>query len=208
MARYFLRFRHSDTGLSPTFTFFKRATDLAAQASPPIGEVGGGTYYFDYVPTFDVIFEVDGGTGIPTEEVRFIADTLSPKDTYLDSPTSAIKGAVWEEPTASHVTVGTFGKLVSDTKTAVDSLGGGSGVDPAAIAAAVWGSDITSYIVPGQSGEVVMRLLRFLANRMRIDTVTNLLTVYRDDGTSVLAQFTLKDNTGMPNAKKPFERVP
>lgn len=110
MARYFLRYRHSDTGLTPTFTFFKKASDLTPQTSPPIGEVGSGTYYFDYTPTFDVIFEADGGPSIPTEEVRYIADTLSPKDTYVDEPTSQVKDDVWND--ATNRAVGTKGDFV------------------------------------------------------------------------------------------------
>ena len=100
MARYFLRFRHSDTGLTPVFTgstFFKKASDLTLVTPPAIGEVGNGTYYFDYTPTFDIVFEVDGGASIPTEEVRYISDTISPKDTYIDEPTSQVKDDVWND---------------------------------------------------------------------------------------------------------------
>ena len=97
MARYFLRFRHSDTGLSPSFTYFKKAIDLSAQVSPPISEVGNGTYCFDYSPSFDIVFEVDGGASIPTEEVRYIADTISPKDQYVDEPISQVKTDVWTD---------------------------------------------------------------------------------------------------------------
>lgn len=100
MARYFLRFRHSDTGLTPAFNFFKKASDLSSQVAPPIGEVGSGTYYFDYSPAFDVVFEVDGGAAIPTEEVRYISDTISPKDTYIDEPVSQVRTDVWTDSTS------------------------------------------------------------------------------------------------------------
>ena len=94
MARYFLRFRHSDTGLTPTFNFFKRASDLATISPPPVGEVGFGTYYFDYSPVADVTFEVDGGSSIPTEEVRYIADTISARDGFFDQPVSTLAGNI------------------------------------------------------------------------------------------------------------------
>jgi len=100
MARYFLRFRHSDTGLTPAFTFFKRASDLVDVApQPPITELppGYGTYYFDYTPLIDIVFEADGGASIPTEEVRYIADTISPKDVFVDEPTSQVHDDVWND---------------------------------------------------------------------------------------------------------------
>ena len=98
MARYFLKFRHSDTGLTPTFTTFKKVSDLSVVTPPtPVTEVGFGEYYFDYVPTFDITFEVDGGASIPTEEVRYIADTISPRDIYLDEPISQVKDDVWND---------------------------------------------------------------------------------------------------------------
>lgn len=101
-ARYFLRFRHSDEGLSPSFEtegcYFKRADTLVALTPPAIYEVGGGTYYFDW--TFatatdpDVVFAADGGAAIPTEEVRYISDTISPRDSFLDTPLSVALSAV------------------------------------------------------------------------------------------------------------------
>lgn len=354
MARYFLRFRHSDTGLTPAFNFFKKASDLSSQVAPPIGEVGSGTYYFDYSPAFDVVFEVDGGASIPTEEVRYISDTISPKDTYIDEPVSQVRTDVWTDstsyasgqkglrvdqigdPTDTSLVSTVFGKTLLykevvrgdsagssdgeniklardrvmggtgyggtgvDVKTTYDRIGAPLGgfstiaaqlgdpsgtnsiaqdiaalqttantvntttstidskigtpvvtvsgdiaavksvsdtvnakigtpsttvsgdisavktvvdgitleTDANAIANAVWGANITAFATPGQGGEVMMRVLRFLANRMKINTVTNLLTVYQDDGTTPLAVFTLKDDTNTPNAKKPYERVP
>jgi hypothetical protein len=110
MARYFLRFRHSDTGLTPTFTFFKKASDLSNVTPPSILELGSGTYYFDYTPTFDIVFEVDGGASIPTEEVRYIADTITPKDAYVDEPVSQVKDDVWND--ANNRALGTKGDFV------------------------------------------------------------------------------------------------
>lgn len=111
MARYFLRFRHSDTGLTPSFSFFKKASDLSVVSpAPPIVEVGSGTYDFDYSPTFDIVFEVDGGVSIPTEEVRYISDTIGPRDGYIDEPTSQVRTDVWADNTS--YSVGQKGKRV------------------------------------------------------------------------------------------------
>lgn len=89
IARYFLRFRHSDTNLLPTFTFIKRSdtmADLTPGQIPVIQEVGGGVYYFQWAwqakTDPDITFEVDGGPSIPTEEVRYISDVISVRD-YL-----------------------------------------------------------------------------------------------------------------------------
>lgn len=120
MARYFLRFRHSDTGLTPTFTFFKKASDLTAQAAPSISELGSGTYYFDYAPLFDVIWEVDGGASIPTEEVRYISDTIGPRDGYVDEPTSQVKDDVWND--AVNRSVGTKGDFVEHVGIDTDAV--------------------------------------------------------------------------------------
>jgi hypothetical protein len=104
--RYFLRFRHTDTGLTPVFTYFNNASSFAPITSPTINEVNGvglgnGSYYFDYLYSTktdpDVVFEVDGGASIPTEEIRYISDTISPKDAYVDEPISQVVSDVWSD---------------------------------------------------------------------------------------------------------------
>jgi hypothetical protein len=120
MARYFLRFRHSDTGLTPTFTFFKKASDLTPQTPPGIVELQSGSYYFDYAPTFDVIFEVDGGASIPTEEVRYISDTIGPRDAYVDEPTSQVKDDVWND--SINRSIGTKGDFVEHVGIDTDAV--------------------------------------------------------------------------------------
>lgn len=130
-ARYFVRFRHSDIGLTPSFTFFKRTDTLAPVTPPSIVELGTGTYFFDWTFTLstspDIVFEVDGGVSIPTEEVRYVADTISPKDYFLDEPISQVKDDVWNDPDGRGV--GTKGKHVeligvaSDTSAAASLFG-------------------------------------------------------------------------------------
>ena len=120
MARYFLRFRHSDTGLTPGFTFFDKASDFSAQAAPTVFEALNGTYYFDYIPTFDIVFEVDGGASIPTEEIRYISDTISPKDSFVDEPTSQVKDDVWND--ALNRSTGTKGDFVEHVGVNTDAV--------------------------------------------------------------------------------------
>lgn len=102
--KYFLRFRHSDTGLTPVFSFCKRADTMVDVVPPSVVEVANGTYYFSWTfatPTDPaIVFEVDGGASIPTEEVRYIGDTISPSGFYLDEPISQVATDVWNDNTA------------------------------------------------------------------------------------------------------------
>lgn len=96
--RYFFRYLHSNTGLTPTFLYFKRADTLAAVAAPTVTEVGGGTYYFDWTWTAltdpDIVYEVDGGVSIPTESVRYVSGKISVQDVLLDQSISSVGDGV------------------------------------------------------------------------------------------------------------------
>lgn len=152
--RYFAIFRHSDTGLTPSFTYFKRTDTLAdVLPQPTFTEVSNGAYFFTYTWNAftdpDIIFEIDGGVSIPTEEIRYKTDIISPKDFYLDQPNSQVavdvwtdsatylagtKGnkldnvpsvtgladAVWDEPLAGHLIAGSAGRKLSDTSTSTE----------------------------------------------------------------------------------------
>jgi hypothetical protein len=107
--RYFLRWRHEDSGLTPTFTYFNNASTFAPISQPTISEVNGvglgnGSYYFDYTYSSatdpSVIFEVDGGASIPTEEIRYISDNIGPSDTFLDENISTVHTDVWGDNTS------------------------------------------------------------------------------------------------------------
>lgn len=200
MARYFLRFRHSDTGLAPIFTggtFFKKASDLSLVTPPGIGEVGNGTYYFDYSPTFDIVFEVDGGASIPTEEVRYIADTLSPKDVFLDEPTSQVKDDVWNDVTDR--APGTKGDMLEGLVTATSA---------ASIANAVWNELISSHQTVGTMGLFLNDVFRVVKNKGIINKATKKLDIYNDLGTVVVFSFDLKDDAGVASATKIFQKIP
>lgn len=100
-ARYFIKFRHSDTGLTPTFGYYKRVDTMVDVTPPVIYEVANGTYYFEHTFALstspEIVFEVDGGASIPTEEVRYVSDTISPKDYYIDEPISQVHDDVWDD---------------------------------------------------------------------------------------------------------------
>lgn len=107
--RYFIRFRHSDTGLTPTFLFFKNASNLSDITPPSIVEVAGGTYYFSWTFTTsaspDIVFEIDGGASIPTEEVRYVGDTISPRDYFIDASVDSVTTDIQSSITASQTAI-------------------------------------------------------------------------------------------------------
>jgi hypothetical protein len=87
--RFFFKFRRTDTGLTPTFTVFKNATTLVNVTAPAITEFATGVYYFDYVFTTvaspEILYEVDGGAGLPSD-VRYVNGTISPREfAYLET---------------------------------------------------------------------------------------------------------------------------
>lgn len=104
--RYFVSFRNGDVGLTPAypiFTYFKNADTLAPISAPSFTELSNGTYYFD-VPFAlatdpDIIFQIDGGPSIPTEEIRYQTSMASPKDLFIDEPISQVKDDVWNDVT-------------------------------------------------------------------------------------------------------------
>lgn len=105
-ARYLFHFRHSDTGLTPSFSYFRRTDTFAVVAGPSIVEFMNGVYYFDYTFTTaaspEIVFEVDGGVGLPVE-VRYVTDTISPKDWFVDD----LKGASNIDNTQINTTLST-----------------------------------------------------------------------------------------------------
>lgn len=117
MARYWIKLGHGDVTLTPVFTYFKKISDFTAVTPPTIFEFQNGIYYFDYIPTFEIICEIDAGAGVAVASDRYSTDIVSPNDAYLDEPISQVVNDVWNATTVSHVTAGTFGKLNADIKT-------------------------------------------------------------------------------------------
>jgi hypothetical protein len=80
--------------------------------------------------------------------------------------------------------------------------------DIASIPPAVWDAVLAGHTTDGTSGRIVQDALRILKNRTRIDTITNQLIVYGDDETTPIFTYALKDNAGVANAKKAYEKAP
>ena len=78
--RYFFKFRKTDTGLTPTFLFYKNALTLDDVTPPTVTELAGGVYYFDPTATDpEIVFQIDGGASIPSDQ-RYISATITPKE--------------------------------------------------------------------------------------------------------------------------------
>lgn len=85
----------------------------------------------------------------------------------------------------------------------------GSGVtsqDKADIAALVWEELQADHETAGSLALAITELLKHTKNRWKIEN--NRLTVYDDDGVSVLHRFDLKDEAGAPTNDAPYERIP
>ena len=87
-ARYFFKFRFSDTGLTPSFLFYKDASSLSNVTQPSISELSGGVYYFDRVISSmsdpEIVFQIDGGSGLP-DSIRYVSDSIHPNEFASES---------------------------------------------------------------------------------------------------------------------------
>ena len=229
--RYQINFPHSAIGIVPVFTLFKKLTDLTNQTAPSsFVEIGGGAYYFDYVPTFDVTFEVDGGAGIATEVDRYVKGVITTRDGNLDEPVSQVKTdvlgdmSVWgpgtkglqidtitASPSAAVVASAVWNENMASHSTAGTSGLAlstiGSEVTPSAIAAAVWDGLLSAHVTAGTTGLAINAVLKILKNRSKIDTVAKTLVIYDDNGTTPLYTYYCKDAAGVANAINIFERA-
>lgn len=139
---------------------------------------------FDEAKTYT--FRTDGGTSIPPGE-RYQVARLDPSENIdLDE----IADAVWDEPTADHLTAGSTGLALSQIK-----------ADTTNIATQL-------YLDADSVQNMVEVLLKLEAGRTKIDPTAKTLTVYDEDCTTVLRVFDLLDSTGTPSVTDVCERVP
>jgi glycyl-tRNA synthetase alpha subunit len=121
---------------------------------------------------------VDGGA---TAVQRYQSGVSNPSD-CLDT----LVDAVWDEPANDHLVAGSFGEKLNQNNAAAQTL----------IMAM---SDVQN---------LVRLLLKYETNRTRIDHVAKTLTVYDDDGTTILRVFNLLDGNGVGSVDEVCERTP
>jgi len=84
---------------------------------------------------------------------------------------------------------------------------------PTAFAEYLWvmsNGAISAYgkLTLGGYPDLVSFALKFVANRMQLDSTTNQLRLYDDDGVTVIHTFNLLDAAGQPATSNVFDRVP
>lgn len=83
MNTYTLDFKDTSlTGLSLSFSYFKKVSDNTNVISPVIVELGNGVYKFDFLPTDDIYFHVTDGTNeiygrIDKNNINLFSEKLS-----------------------------------------------------------------------------------------------------------------------------------
>lgn len=173
------------TGLSPTIDIYLLdplvpSTNTLVVNAASLVEIGGGWYRYDFT-TYNYgdsyVFTVDAGTD--TIDSRYQAGG---NDSFQED----ISSQVWEEPSTSHLGVGTMGLL--ENQTAADSS--------------------TTNINVTTALSIVQIILKYQKNRTRIDPNTMTLTVYDTDGVTPLTVFDLKDQGGNLSIASVYERDP
>lgn len=125
----------------------------------------------------------------PTRDYLFRTDggaILSIAERYQKASNRNSAGEVWEAQTTDFINTGTFG--LQSNQIAADT------------------NQININVVTALN--VLDLLLKYQTNRTKVDPVTSTLTIYDDDGTTVIQVFDLLDETQQPSVDKVFERVP
>lgn len=159
--------------------------------------VGDGFYTFlftdliGYDESKKYLIRVDGGPSLNQNE-RYqsgyidpgVSKTVTPSD--IESIADATSKAVWDTQSSDHLTLGSTGLALNQIRANIENL-----------------TISTSHI-----NELVTLLLKYEANRTRVDTNTKQLIVYDDDGTTILRAFKLYDARGNASTDSITERVP
>lgn len=174
------------TGLTPAITINQLDPNSVSGyttvvSSSTMTDISLGWYRFDfsgYDPTGSYVFLIDGGSGLTSFE-RY---KIGGNESYIED----ISTGVWEESSTIHTTTDTMGMALNQVY-----------VDVATLAV----NDITM-------AALLNTLLKYERNRTRIDTSTQQLIIYDDDGVTPLTTFNLLDFSGMPSIQEVCERVP
>jgi len=174
------------TGLSPVINIYE--LNLTNSALNPLVvtngttvEIGTGWYRYDFLtydPTKNYVYTFDGGISLSMGE-RY---KIGGNESYVED----ISSGVWDEPTLSHLGLGTTGFTLTQIQTD------------------------TSTVSISQTTILTLlnTLLKYERNRTKIDIPTATLTIYDDNGTTVLTTFNLLDHLGNPSVSEVCERSP
>ena len=144
-------------------------------------EIGQGWYRYDfatYNPLNTYVFTIDGGSSLVASD-RY---KYGGNESYVEE----ISSEVWEEAASDHLNTGSTGEKLNFIHADTQAIS-------LSVADAITMLDI---------------LLKYETNRTRIDKQAKTLTVYDDDGTTILRVFKLKNEDGIDTITDVFERKP
>jgi hypothetical protein len=170
-------------------SFFTNAGSPAVGLSPTIRIWEVTTIGDTLVVNSDAMTEVGDGfykyefvTYDPTTQYLIRTDggaTLPTTERYQEGSNQNSANEVWNQQTTDFNDLGTFGEQSND-------------IDSNATAALA----------------VLDVLLKYESNRTRVDPIANTLTIFDDDGTTILQVFDLKDENSDPSSTCIYERDP
>lgn len=184
---FFTHLSQPKTGLTPTIDIWELdptnpAVNTLVVNDGSVTEIGGGWYRYDFL-TYDYdkdyTMTIDGGAAGLTPQERY---KIASNDSFQED----ISHETWNATATDFIGAGTMGLLQNQTA-----------ADAASIKI-----DVTSAL------SLITTLLKYETNRTRIDKVAKTLTVYDDDGTSILKVFDLKDSNGLASVTEVCERSP
>lgn len=120
-----------------------------------------------------------------------LVDTIATSGSSLTA--DEIASAVWNRLNALHMNTGSFGEAISMTKATGD---------------ANFSQLVDANAKLNAATLLIQTLLKYENNRTRIDQTAKTMTIYDNDGTTVLKVFDLKDFAGQPSITQVAERVP
>lgn len=187
------------TGLTPTIRVWEVTptshTLVVGQpvtvADPTMTEVGDGFYKFTldsilhgYNSAKDYVMRADGGSSLPVGERYQVANTA--KVAVDENNIAEIVSGVWDVDVTAHINTDSAGLFLNQINTNSHEVR----------------IDVLTAI------SLVETLIKYEANRTKIDKTARTLTIYDNDGITPLKVFDLKDGAGSPSITEVCERVP
>ena len=196
---YFSSLGVPTTGLTPTIRIWlvEPTSNTLIIGSPsgtfsafdlPMVELADGFYKFDfntsvgYDPDKSFLVRSDGGNALSTSD-RYQVINISPIDGVTNY---TVSDQVWDEQRLDHTVSGSTGQALNGVVADVIQLR----LDSIAIL------------------DLLELIIKYDANRTKIDKVAKTLTVYDNDGVTPYRVFDLRDSTGTPSITEICERIP
>jgi hypothetical protein len=171
----------SVTGLFPTINIYDVSTGTLLITGGSLVEIAGGWYKYDFTTysyAVNYVFTIDGGATLSTHDrYKYGGNESYEEDTSF---------GVWEETATNHVSSGTTGLMLNQTK-----------------------ADTATLVVSQASMTTIVNLiLQYEKGQTKLNVGAATLTVYASDNTTPIQVFNLLDALGNPSVQEVIERVP